>query len=73
VKLSDLGEAAMDVASLTTSPIDGALLCRVKHDLEPKGVLARFTHRAQSEFMNAVDDSGETIEVAGKQVALPAL
>ena len=73
VKLSDLDDATMDVASLTTSPIDGALLCRVKHDLEPKGVLARFTHRAQSEFMNAVDDSGEPIEVAGKQVALPAL
>ncbi len=73
VRLSDLSTDVLDVSSLTTSPIDGALLCRVKRHLAPEGVLARFTHRAQSEFMNAVDDEGTGIEVAGRRIELPAL
>jgi len=73
VRLSDRSQDVLDVASLTTSAIDGALLCRVKRDLAPHGVLARFTHRAQSEFMNAVDDTGSAIEVAGRRVELPEL
>ncbi|MDP6981157.1 MAG: hypothetical protein QF570_21565 [Myxococcota bacterium] len=73
VRLSDRSTDALDVSSLRVSEIDGALLCRVKRDLAPDGVLARFSHRAQSEFMNAVDESGTRIGVAGETVALPEL
>ncbi|MCP5045026.1 MAG: hypothetical protein GY944_28690 [bacterium] len=73
LRLSDLSTDALEVSTLTISPIDGALLGRVKHDLCQGGVLARFTHRAQAEFMNAVDDDGTGIEVAGKRVSLPEL
>ncbi len=73
VRLSDRSTDVLDVSSLSTSEIDGALLCRVKRDLAPDGVLARFTHRAQSEFMNAVDDTGTGIAVGGERVTLPEL
>lgn len=73
VSLSDLSSDELNVASLTTSSIDGALLCRVKRELEPKGVPARFSHRAQAEFLNAVDDTGEGIVIKGQRVALPEL
>jgi len=54
--LSDHSEEILDVASLSTSPRDGALLCRVKRDLAPEGLLARFGHAAQSELLNAVEE-----------------
>jgi len=73
VRLSDATTDVLDVASLVTSAIDGALLCRVKRDLAKQGLLARFTHRAQAEFLNAVDDEGTGIEVAGERVILPSL
>lgn len=73
VMLSDATTDRLDVASLRPSPIDGALLCRVKRDLEPAGVPARFTHRAQAEFLNAVDESGSGVMVKGERVALPEL
>jgi hypothetical protein len=73
VRLSDATTDVLDVASLVTSAIDGALLCRVKRDLAKQGLLARFTHRAQAEFLNAVDDEGTGIEVGGERVILPAL
>lgn len=71
VRLSDQSTDSLDVASLSLSERDGALLCRVKRDLVPAGVLARFSHRAQSEFMNAIDEAGTSVEVAGRSVALP--
>lgn len=73
VRLSDTTTDELDVATLATSAIDGALLCRVKRDLAKQGLLARFSHRAQAEFMNAVDDEGVGIVVGGKSVMLPAL
>ena len=73
LRLSDGSTDALVVSTLTTSAIDGALLCRVKCALCEGGLLARFSHRAQAEFMNAVDDTGKGIEVAGEVVALPAL
>ena len=73
VRLSDASIDVLDPASLSTSPLDGALLCRVKRDLDPAGVLARFSHRAQAEFLNAVDDDGITISLGGTPVKLPPL
>lgn len=73
VRLSDTSIDTLDPASLLTSRIDGALLCRVKRDLHPAGVLARFSHRAQAEFLNAVDDEGATISLGGTPVKLPTL
>ena len=73
VRLSDASIDALDVASLATSRIDGALMCRVKRGLDAAGVFARFNYRAQAEFLNAVDDKGTTISVGGTRVKLPAL
>ena len=73
LRISDTAIDRFDVASLRTSPIDGALLCRVKRDLVPEGLVARFSHRAQAEFLNAVDDEGTGVSVSGRRVELPAL
>lgn len=73
VQLSDATTDALDVATLATSAIDGALLCRVKRELATEGLLARFSHRAQAEFLNAVDDAGTGVEVGGKPLTLPVL
>jgi hypothetical protein len=76
VLLSDGSRAPLDVASLHASGIDGALLCRVKYDLEPSGLLARFTHAAQAELLGAVgerDDGRPVLLVAGREACLPEL
>lgn len=73
MQLSDATTDALDVATLATSAIDGALLCRVKRELATEGLLARFSHRAQAEFLNAVDDAGTGVEVGGKPLTLPVL
>ncbi|MFT5443430.1 MAG: hypothetical protein ACI8W3_002479 [Myxococcota bacterium] len=73
VLLSDKSSDKLEVATLAISPIDGALLCRVKTDLDRDGVQARFSHAVQAEFLNAVDDDGATVIVGGKRVALPPL
>jgi hypothetical protein len=57
IALSDRSEETLDPATLAPSPIDGALLCRVKRDLVPGGLLARFTHAAQADLLQAVDPS----------------
>jgi hypothetical protein len=72
-RLSDGSREDLDVSALVTSERDGALLCRVKRNLAPEGLLARFVHSAQADFMNAVDESGENIVMAGKLVPLPDL
>ena len=74
VLLSDGTRSPFDVASLHASPIDGALLCRVKRELSQAGLLARFTHAAQAELLGAVvegSDGEPAIEVAGRTVSLP--
>jgi hypothetical protein len=78
VALSDRSEEALDVASLAVSALDGALLCRVKCDLVPGGLLARFSHAAHAELMNAIEtdspESGQAgLRIAGEWVALPDL
>ena len=70
VLLSDASRSALDVSSLHLSPIDGALLCRVKPESAPLGLLARFTHAAQAELFEAVDeamDDGTPVLVVGGQ------
>jgi len=54
VVLSDGTRSPLGLASLHASPIDEALLARVKPALEPGGLLARFTHAAQSELLAGV-------------------
>jgi hypothetical protein len=75
IALSDRSEEILHPATLTTSPIDGALLCRVKRDLAPGGLLARFAHAAQAELLHAVDasESGMRLRVAGVWHDLPEL
>jgi hypothetical protein len=71
--LSDGSREPLDVSSLSMSPIDGALLCRVKRDLVPGGLLARFSHASQAELLQAVEPEGDgyVLPIAGERVAFP--
>jgi hypothetical protein len=78
IVLSDGSEEQLDVADLTVSSRDGALLCRVKRDLVPAGLLARFDHAAHAELMNAIETDPEqpgnvSLRIAGKRFSLPPL
>jgi hypothetical protein len=75
ISLSDGSEERLDVSTVCTSERDGALLCRVKGDLARGGLLARFHHAAQAEFMNAVEegDEGLAVRIAGRLQPLPPL
>ena len=75
IALSDRSEESLEPATLAPSPIDGALLCRVKRALAPEGLLARFTHAAQAELLQAIDvgPSGMRVRIAGAWHALPEL
>jgi hypothetical protein len=75
IAISDRSEETLDPATLSPSPIDGALLCRVKRDLAPGGLLARFAHAAQAELLHAVDasPSGMRLRIAGVWHSLPDL
>ncbi len=72
VRLSDGSGEALDMASLRVSR-DGALLCRVKRDLSPGGLLARFRQSAQAEMLLAVDEGpeGPVLRLGGKRQRLP--
>lgn len=59
LSLSDGTREPLDAASLHVSPRDAALLCRVKRDLLPEGLLARFRHAAQAELLHAVEEGPE--------------
>jgi len=59
IALSDGSCEVLDVASLSVSPIDGALLCRIKQQSVRGGLLARFAHSAQAEFALAVEPDGD--------------
>jgi hypothetical protein len=75
VALSDGTRERLAVATLTVSQRDGALLCRVKRDLDPGGLLARFTHAAQAEFLSAVEErnGSAAVCIGGEWRALPPL
>ena len=75
LRLSDRQEDLLEVESLRESPIDGDWLCTVKRELVPEGLAARFTHAAQAELANAVEEHGGEVglEVAGRWRPLPDL
>ena len=75
IALSDRSEEVLDPATLSVSPRDGALLCRVKRALAPEGLLARFTNAAQADLLHAVDaaPSGMRLRVGGVWRDLPEL
>ena len=75
VVLSDRSRDPLDLEGLSLSPIDGALLCRVKRELDPGGLLARFTHAAQAELLGALEerDGVPVLPLAGEWVAFPEL
>ena len=75
IALSDGSEETLDPASLALSPLDGALLCRVKHALAPGGLLARFAHGAHAELMQAVEEreGALVLSIGGTAHRLPAL
>lgn len=75
IALSDGAREPLAVASLALSPIDGALLCRVKRALAGEGLLARFMPAAQAELLLAVDErEGRTVlRLAGVDRDLPEL
>lgn len=62
IALSDGTRESFEVPSLALSPIDGALLCRIKRALVCEGLLARFMPAAQSELLLAVEErDGRTL------------
>jgi len=73
VALSDGTIEGLDPATLTLSPIDGALLCRVKGDLAPGGLPARFFHAAQADLLAAAEevDGRPWIRLGGRLQPLP--
>lgn len=75
IALSDGSEEALDPATLSLSPRDGALLCRVKRALAPEGLLARFAHGAHAALMQAVEEEGGrlVLRLAGRAAPLPEL
>ena len=75
LRLRGGSEAPFDPATLTVSPRDGALLCRIPAPAAPAGLLARFDRGAQAELLDAVEfDGGRAIlRVGGRPVALPQL
>lgn len=75
IALSDGTREPLDVASLEVSPIDAALLCRVKRSLVAEGLLARFTHAAQADLLQAVELEGDraVLPIGGRRVACPEL
>lgn len=73
LRLSDASRELLDPASLRVSPRDGALLCTVKRQLAPRGLLARFLHAAQAELLGAVEETpdGLRLRARGELHALP--
>jgi hypothetical protein len=75
LRLSDGSREPFDPATLRLSPRDGALLCRVKRELAPGGLDARFSPPAQAELLLAVEEGagGPALRVAGALRPLPPL
>jgi hypothetical protein len=73
--LSDGSRELLEPATLRLSRRDGALLCLVKRALEPPGLLARFSHAAQAELLQGVEDdsAGPVLVVGGVRHRLPDL
>lgn len=59
IDLSDGTHETLDPGSLHLSAIDGALICRVKRELAPAGIDARFLHAAHADLLQAVQEEGD--------------
>jgi hypothetical protein len=75
IMLSDGTRERLDVSTLAVSAIDGALLCRVKTELVAEGLLARFSHSAQAELLEAVESESDAfaIVIAGERIPFPEI
>lgn len=75
IALSDGSVERLDVCSLWPSPRDGALLCRVKRSRGSTDPLARFTHAAQAQLLEVVEDAeiGPILRIADATHRLPDL
>lgn len=73
IALSDGSREVLDVSTLSVSPIDGALLCRIKRDRVVGGLPARFRHSAQAEFLQAIEPEGDrhVVSIGGRRVVCP--
>jgi hypothetical protein len=74
IRLSDGSSEPLDPATLRLSPRDGAALCAVKRSLAPPdGLLARFTHAAWAELLDALEgpESAPRLRVGGRSAPLP--
>jgi hypothetical protein len=73
--LSDGSEEPLDPATLSLSALDpDALLCRVKRELAPQGLPARFERGAQAELLLGVEEAaqGPGLRLAGQWHPLPS-
>ena len=59
IGLSDGTRERLEVSTLSLSPIDGAILCRIKREQVAEGLLARFSHATQAEFLQAIEVEGD--------------
>jgi hypothetical protein len=73
ITLSDRTREPLDVSSLEESPIDGALLCRVKKKLAAGGLIARFMHGPHAELLQSVESEGDgfVLLIAGERRQFP--
>lgn len=73
LRLSDRSWSEFRPETLGLSPIDGALLCRVKYDLLDEGIPARFRQAAQAELLLAVEEGeeGYGVRLSGEVRRLP--
>ena len=74
MRLSDGSEEVLDPAELEVSGIDGAWLCRVKHEVESaEPIRARFSHASQSDLLAEVEEREGTfgVEIDGAFRRLP--
>ena len=75
IALSDGSRELLDVSTLSRSPIDGALLCRIKREQVAGGLPARFTHSTQAEFLQGVESAGDhyVVSIGARRVVCPEI
>jgi hypothetical protein len=73
ITLSNGSQERLDVSTLSSSPIDGALLCRIMQESVSGGLLARFTHAVQAEFLQEVEVEGDrcVVPIGGERALCP--
>ena len=74
VGLSDQSEESLVADALSWSALDpDTLMCRVKHELCPGGLPARFSHSAQAELLLGAeeDDDGVVVRMGGVLLRVP--